>query len=443
MRVLYPSAHHDRFIHSLGVFYLGKKAIFHLRKNIESKWHDRLSFTDEQWKYYEFNFILACLLHDCGHSPFSHTLEDNYARDNALSEQLASLAGDQLFSKDFSSCSPAPHEKTSAILVLKVFKDVLQKECYGCNPILIIRMILGCIHHTFTRDNMSLSLEEKFENCLVQLLNGNAVDVDKLDYILRDTWASGVDNVKVDIERLLSALSVAEIGGIFPKLVFGGKALSVLQSAVDARNYLYRWVYSHHKVIYDVELLRRSVEHLGVLLTSQPTPVSFINEVFSVKSFLEIVSIGGFKFFLPTDGDFIYLLKLHLSEISEAREWLSRDHSRVALWKNFAEFENIFKSVSERDRKLIFNQRKDLCLSYCRTKNLDENSFMVLDAPTKIVVIEKNQLFIDINNQAVPYTEIFGEKKDNMPTYFLVYGPRSFLNNETRADFISFLVTQH
>ncbi len=67
MRVLYPSARHDRFSHSLGVFHLGQKAMEALRKD------DRLI---DDFERHEVLFLTACLLHDIGHTPFSHSLEE-------------------------------------------------------------------------------------------------------------------------------------------------------------------------------------------------------------------------------------------------------------------------------------------------------------------------------------------------------------------------------
>src|ERR1035437_304018 len=60
MRVLYPSARHDRFIHSIGTFYLGKKAFKHFKDNFTK---ENGSLFKEYWEKWETSFVTACLLH--------------------------------------------------------------------------------------------------------------------------------------------------------------------------------------------------------------------------------------------------------------------------------------------------------------------------------------------------------------------------------------------
>ena len=72
MRTLYPSAHHDRFVHSIGVYHLGKKAIDGLINNIKDD--EIYTANKDFWQEYGLCFQLACLLHDCGHAPMSHKI---------------------------------------------------------------------------------------------------------------------------------------------------------------------------------------------------------------------------------------------------------------------------------------------------------------------------------------------------------------------------------
>ncbi len=250
IRPLYPSARHDRFVHSLGVFHLASLAFAEIRRNTGPDILEGLTLDD-----YAIAFRVAALMHNCAHSPFSHTLEAYYNRHDRAKSFLFKHV-DEEFKKDYLSLckyrgSPKAHEVFSAAVFLKRFQPEFSHLCATISATLVARMITGCTHWE-PKDNA-----EQFENCLIGLINGAGIDVDKLDYILRDTWASGVNNVSIDLQRLLGALEVVRgRGGL--TVAFKKSALSVVKSVLDGRNFLYRWVYSHHTVVYYNYVLNRA-----------------------------------------------------------------------------------------------------------------------------------------------------------------------------------------
>ena len=138
-RALFPSARHDRFIHSLGVFHLGTKIVKNLRQYYKT---EDVGFNLEVI----FNsYRSACLLHDIAHSPFSHTFEDYF--DNKKSK-LGDILKDLVDSKEFrddwdnSSDRSAPHERMSAIVGVSVYKDFLTNINHS-DIELFARMIVG------------------------------------------------------------------------------------------------------------------------------------------------------------------------------------------------------------------------------------------------------------------------------------------------------------
>lgn len=216
MRTLYPSARHDRFIHSLGTYYLGRKAAEYLRQNVDRD-HKGL-VKKEFWDKYIFLFEIACLLHDCGHAPFSHTLEfayelqDNSSETSPLYEKLKEEVKSESFSND-SIGKGSPHERMSALLVCTEFTNKIVNMLKS-NEVkvdkdddsieFIVRAIIGAEY--IKCDNS----DTQIKNCLIQLLNSDSIDVDSLDYIIRDASQAGIESIAIDVERLLSSVTLVE-----------------------------------------------------------------------------------------------------------------------------------------------------------------------------------------------------------------------------------------
>lgn len=236
MRVLYPSARHNRFIHSLGVYHLGILAVDALLENFSKQTYWNIYSDDSRYIFWAKNkvlFLLACLLHDIGHAPFSHSLESFFTA-NSSTDSYRQI---QQYITDVSPTTPdwlrrcKPHEAVSALIVKEKFKDNIRhilcelgKKAYPA-PIVqsfsehakpfprlddsaidddinfIARMIVGFPYEEFEPDR-------QIRNCFIQLLNGKNFDVDKLDYIIRDTRMSGIDNISIDVKRLLRSLTI-------------------------------------------------------------------------------------------------------------------------------------------------------------------------------------------------------------------------------------------
>ena len=201
IRSIFPCARHDRFIHSIGTYHLGKKAIETIITNFNKDVYKL--FTSEEVSTIKQTFEIACLLHDCGHSPFSHTLEYLYSKANNLDQLLIDVAQNkEEFKNDLQSTNAKEHEKVSAFLVLKYYKDKIQNINSDIDADFVARMIMGCKY----KDNKDQ--KNQIKNEIISLLNGRAIDVDKLDYTARDRWASGYTSSSIDLERLISAFRI-------------------------------------------------------------------------------------------------------------------------------------------------------------------------------------------------------------------------------------------
>lgn len=228
MRPLFPAARHDRFIHSLGVYHLGCRAFDALRREAPddlAQGSDDVA-KDRWWKRWRLLFTLACLLHDCAHAPFSHTLEKYYdltphegGKGWNLNQELLRVLqqDDRYFSADGATNGKlvgAPHERMSSLVLATYFRKNLERvfaayrsrhlidgELTGADLAFMVRAIIGC---RYRQSNEPMA---SFKNCLIGLLNSSTLfDVDGLDYAVRDTYNSGLSNWSVDYDRIFEGL---------------------------------------------------------------------------------------------------------------------------------------------------------------------------------------------------------------------------------------------
>lgn len=193
------------------------------------------------WKEYGYSFQLACLLHDCAHAPMSHSFEYGYLdseskkdvkdkKERLFVSMTRNLPEDTIIplEKDVeryfaNSKDITPHEMVSAIVVGEYYREPVRRalevlcgrelapEELAEHIQFMQRCIIGLQYGNIPDDNPEIS----FQNCLISLLNGSFFDVDKLDYIVRDSVQSGANNLSIDIPRILKALTLVEVHTFF------------------------------------------------------------------------------------------------------------------------------------------------------------------------------------------------------------------------------------
>lgn len=206
---LYSSALHNRFVHSLGVFYLGSIAANRLTEAILDE--DDFHLTEEEKeiaKKLSHVFRLACLLHDVGHAPFSHTGEIYYIYNkNENGEEFSGLIGNKEYQEFFARC-----------ITGYTYKDISG---------------LGDI-----------------KNCFIGMLNSKVIDVDRLDYLIRDAYTSGFATINIDYVRLLKAITIKEYMDK-KTLAYSKDAVSVIENVVYAHDAEKKWIQNHPIVLYE------------------------------------------------------------------------------------------------------------------------------------------------------------------------------------------------
>jgi HD superfamily phosphohydrolase len=221
--LLYPSATHNRFEHTLGVTIIANKFITALKNKEPSMMTDQ----------YSREIRLAALLHDVGHGPFSHVTECIYAHFPEMKEQYNK--------SKFSKCKAKPHEILSYMIVnsspfKQFFEENIQTKSYRMMADFqrIANIIVG-----YTDD--------PFQAYLSDIING-AFDSDKLDYIPRDCHFTGI-KMGIDIDRIMYTVSIDT------KKIKGRQGLIIdisgspfIEQVLFNKMLLYSSIYHHHKV---------------------------------------------------------------------------------------------------------------------------------------------------------------------------------------------------
>ncbi|MBW2962774.1 HD domain-containing protein [Mesonia aestuariivivens] len=201
--LVYPGAHHTRFHHALGCMHLMRKALDVLR-------FKGIKISDKE----EEALLIAILLHDIGHGPFSHAMEHSIV--NGVSHEWISLQFMEKMNADFNQ---------SLTLAIRIFK--------------------GEYHRKFFKE-----------------LIASQLDVDRLDYLKRDSFYTGVAEGNINSERLISMLNVSN-----DKLVVEQKGIYSVEKFLVARRLMYWQVYLHKTSVGAEQLLIRVLKRAKELVS--------------------------------------------------------------------------------------------------------------------------------------------------------------------------------
>jgi len=246
--LVYPGAEHTRFHHALGCMHMMQKAVQVLRfKNVE------ISKEEEEALY------TAILLHDIGHGPFSHAMEHSIV-ENVQHEDLSLL-----------------------------FMQALNKE-FGGRLSLAIEIFKGNYHRKF----------------MIQLISSQ-MDMDRMDYLKRDSFYSGVAEGNINSERLVQMINVHN-----DLLVVEEKGIYSVEKFLVARRLMY-WQCYLHKTSVGAELLLSKILKRAkqLVLNGEVLPASnalkyFLQNTVSKEEFTETALMN---FSLLDDSDIVIALK--------------------------------------------------------------------------------------------------------------------------------------
>ena len=334
--IVYPGAHHTRLHHALGAMFLMQKAVQVLKSKGIS-----ISEKEEEALY------IAILLHDIGHGPFSHAMENSIV-ENISHEQISLLFMEALnrkFNKQLT-------------LAIEIFRDKHSR---------------------------------KF---LHQLVSGQ-LDMDRLDYLKRDSFYTGVPEGTVNAQRLIAMLHVKD-----DKLVVEEKGIYSVENFLVARRLMYWQVYLHKTGIVAEQLLVRVLKRAkqlsakGVVLPASNGLKFFLNNNISINDFSEEVLDTFSKL---DDYDIISAMKTWVSNDdfvlkNLSKMLLNRDLLKIKVKPQ--DFSN--QKIEEKRKKLAETYAiSEEDASYFVFKGKLENQAYSMEKDT-INLLKKNGKIIDV-----------------------------------------------
>lgn len=332
IRALFPTARHDRFVHSLGVFHIGDLIASNIEQNgIEDINNEDLIAITKSYR-------IACLLHDIAHAPFSHTFEKYYGSETELYNRLRGNLEikEELLPTQIKDIKQ--HEWGSALLIINSeLKDIIHG--IFCGDIeFICRMIVGWKYPEEETIN-------QIKNCFIELLHGDIIDADRIDYACRDVWASGYSTATVNVHRLINAIHIRKNPEQKYVVCYSTNALSDVDNVLSVRLFQNKNVLTHHTIVYEQLLMIYAAEDMArKKFPGIEKKEDALAKIITLDAIIGHNKVGDFDFSYLCDDDLFFLMKQdkhnpYFEELS------GRKYTRFALWKNLSEFYHLFPSV--------------------------------------------------------------------------------------------------
>jgi len=241
----YPAARHSRFEHTLGVAAATKRLV------------DRINVNCDDFKIntsIKNKLVLAAIMHDVGHCFYSHlseTIYGNLKDFSALKKDIKEIYG----------IKPKAHEILSLIIVNSdAFKQFFSSSVNYPNKANLDRL---CEDVGKIIIGVNITDGNIIESYQTSIINGS-FDVDKLDYIKRDSYTAGLA-LDFDIERLFTKIKVHALsveGQIEHRLVIQANGVTAIEELTFCKIMLFSYIYYHQKVLITEDIIKDYVQAL-------------------------------------------------------------------------------------------------------------------------------------------------------------------------------------
>ncbi|MFZ2471081.1 MAG: HD domain-containing protein [Methanothrix sp.] len=389
---VYPGAHHSRFEHSLGVMHLCKKVANYLELSPELK---------KTLRY-------AGLLHDIGHGPFSH-----------VSEQVI----DKKLDKSVLNKYRADNTQELLSILLIKYNDEINEILSEVEKVEIT----------------SLLQKQKYGSIQKDIISG-PIDVDKIDYLLRDSYFAGVEYGSFDVDKVLDSLTPIAISSKINKLGIKEEGVYAVEQLILAKYHM------------NVQVYRHKIRRITDAMIIKSIELAF-NE--NVKEIVKLYRFEDNKSYIDnysTYNDMLLVNTILNSSTDLAKNYLSRLIQRKL-------FKQIFSiEINNENFEDIYLRQIATDISGDQIKNITEEVSDILSVPNEMIIFDKqtfkNPTFknvaakINLDEIIVKtpsgtkkgfkeVSSIFGNYSDPERNVIYIYAPLdSLLSRSTRKEFI-------
>ena len=330
--LVYPGALHSRFGHSLGAMHLMHEAINSLRlKGVE--------ITDEE----ATAAMIAILLHDIGHGPFSHVLEHTLV-DGVTHEDISLLMMERINEDLYKLRVLCPRARSEGMESLEL-REVEESKVESHKPL-----------------DMAIAIfKNEYPKHFLHQLISSQLDVDRMDYLCRDSFFTGVQEGRVASERLLKMLDVRD-----DRLVVQVKGIYSVEKFLVARRLMYWQVYLHKTSVaaeqHLIKILSRAKELArgGMPLFCSPALRYFLYQKVTFDMFSP-TSEALEQYALLDDNDVLCAIKAWISSEDKVLSALSRSFINRQLFRG-----------EQLDAPLTAEQQKALNECYAQALGISE-----------------------------------------------------------------------
>lgn len=347
--MIYPSAEHSRFSHCLGVYHLATTII----KSTEIANH----LNERE----QLLFLVSALLHDIGHGPYSHAFEDVFETD---------------------------HEKIGAEIIVNS-KNITE--------------ILSEIDSEFAT-NVSEILLKKGKYPIIEQLISSQLDIDRLDYLVRDTYFTGAFYGIIDVDKIIRSIRVLN-----NQVVFKESGLSAIESYLISRYHMYNQVY-FHKSVRAYELILEKI-YLRIkdlinegLIEKTELIAKFIKEPFNIETYLKIDDyyINGLIGRLKASDD--QYLKTLVDDFINRNIWdsVKQENFESSLIENYSNKEIKYYTATKVAYQKAYQEL---------TKNIVNNIYVLTDDLKIVPLSTQSKIISSLLNESPNKRERFFFRK--------------------------------